>query len=59
MRIKAETWVYWIVATSTAALTMTSFAYSTFELKEHSKEVKEDIVSRLDRIEQKIDQIKR
>lgn len=50
-----EQWIAWIAATGTAALTMAAFAYSTFETKEHSAENKTDIVSRLDRIEEKLD----
>lgn len=57
MRFKTETWVAWIGATVAAALTMAAFAFATFETKEHSKEVKEDIAERLTRIESKIDDL--
>lgn len=54
--IPAEQWIGWILATATAAMTMAAFAYATFETKDHAKEIKEDVATRLSRIENKLDQ---
>ena len=35
---------------------MATYAFTTFETKEHTAEIKEDIVKRLDTIEKKIDE---
>lgn len=57
MNLKPEVWISWVVATATAALTMSAFAYSTFETKEHALERKQDILKRLESIEGKVDLI--
>lgn len=56
-KIKAEQWIAWILATATAALTMAAYAFTTFETKDHSKEIKSDLSERLNRIDQKLDRI--
>jgi uncharacterized protein Yka (UPF0111/DUF47 family) len=57
MIFKFEIWVAWLAATVTASITLTAFAYTNFETKDHSKEAQDNLVKRLDRIEEKIDQI--
>lgn len=58
MHFKTETWIAWIAATLTAALTLSAFAFNSFELKEDARQKKEDLIKRLERIEDKIDRIK-
>ncbi len=59
--INTETWLAWFGATLVAVIGAISiaitFAYAQFETKEHSKEIKADVVVRLDRIESKLDTI--
>ena len=47
----------WIAATTTAGITMTSFAYSTFETKGHAESMLQILVDRLNRIENKLDRL--
>lgn len=54
---KLETWVSWLAATLVAALTLSAFAFTTFQTKDDAKESKADLVQRLDRMEHKIDNI--
>lgn len=49
------TWVYWLGATITAAMMLTSFAYSNFQTKTEAAVLKNDLERRLERIEGKID----
>lgn len=50
-------WVAWIGAVIGAVSVGCAFAFTTFETKDHVKELKEDIVQRLVRIENKQDQL--
>lgn len=51
-------WVGWIGATVAAALIGCAYVYATFQTKDEAKENKSDIVQRLDRIENKVDEIR-
>ncbi len=53
------TWIGWIGATVVAALIGCAYAFNTFQTKDDAKETKSDIVQRLDRIENKIDELGR
>jgi sensor domain CHASE-containing protein len=53
--ITIEKWVSWIIATATAALTMAAYAFTTFETKDHAKEVKDDLTKRLEKMDSKLD----
>ena len=59
--IKTEIWIAWFGATLIAVIGAVSivitFAYGQFETKDHSREVKEDMVIRLSRIESKLDSL--
>lgn len=52
-----EQWITWVVATLVAAVTMMVFFYTNFETKSDSDETNAVIEKRLDRIENKLDQI--
>jgi hypothetical protein len=52
------TWIAWLGATLVAAVTYTAFAYTNFETKDSARESKSDIVQRLDRIENKLDELR-
>ena len=69
MPIKMNQWIAWLGATIVAALTMASFAFTTFETKDHVQETKQDLrleiremrmetMQRFDRLESKIDELK-
>jgi hypothetical protein len=57
--LNPEVMISWVAATAVAAATMVSFAYSVFETKEISVLRGSAIEKRLDRIEAKIDELKR
>ncbi len=50
-------WIAWLGATVAAAVSMMVYAASTYETKEHSKEVRDGVERRLDRIESKLDRL--
>lgn len=50
-------WIAWLGATVAAAVSMMVYAASTYETKEHSKEVRDSLERRLDRIESKLDRL--
>lgn len=52
------TWVGWIGATTVAALIGCAYAFTTFQTKDEAKDSKSDIVQRLDRIENKVDELR-
>ena len=52
--IRAQQWVSWIVATAAAAFTMMSYVHANFMTVRE----KGDIISRLDRIQESVDQLK-
>lgn len=56
-----EQWIGWMVATATAAVTMSSYAFNKFDTIEHATEqrtqLRDEIMGRLDRIENKLDRI--
>ena len=56
-RAVAVQWAQWAVATIVAAVTMTSFAYTNFETKDDSRRSEQTVEKRLDRIENKVDQL--
>lgn len=51
MKVGASQWISWILATATAAVTMVSYAYATFETKDEARKVESRVLHRLDRIE--------
>lgn len=53
----APSWLYWVVATATAAVTLTVFAYGNFTTSKEFGGFQADIMHRLDRMEEKIDHI--
>ena len=59
-----ETWIAWLGATSVAAVSATIFFYMNFETRDSFADYKanqisiqDDIIKRLDRMEDKIDRI--
>lgn len=44
-------WIQLVGVLILATASLCAFAFGTFETKEHSKEVKEDVVKRLDQIQ--------
>lgn len=52
-------WVQWIGATGAAAASGIIFLFTTFDTKAGTKEFKDEIMRRLERIEDKIDHIQR
>lgn len=57
-KIKTEQWIAWTAAVgaflSTAALTLAAYSFTTFETKEHAKEILDYLI----RIEQKVDAVR-
>jgi uncharacterized protein Yka (UPF0111/DUF47 family) len=53
------TWMAWFGCTVAACLSLTAGAFMTFQTKDEAKDNKSDIVQRLDRIENKIDSMKK
>lgn len=49
-------WIGWMGATVAAAMCLSAFAFTTFQTKDEAKDSKQDIVQRLERIEQKLDE---
>lgn len=52
-------WVQWIGATLVATVSGMVFLFTTFDTKAGTKEFKDEIMRRLERIEDKIDSIKK
>lgn len=48
-------WIAWLGATVAAAMSMMSYAQTTFQTKEHAKDKQVETDRRLERIENKID----
>lgn len=70
MKFSAETWIAWIVASATAAITMATYVHATFKTikqdeidKMQSKETTALLLNiidkRLERIERTLDELKR
>jgi hypothetical protein len=55
--ISNETWIGWVGAFVIAVAVTITFAYGEFETKEHAKDKSEAVVKRLDRMDDKLDQI--
>jgi cell division protein FtsL len=53
----ARQWIAWTTATLIAAVTMTSFVYANFQTAKDAEKIEARIEKRLDRIENKQDQI--
>lgn len=58
MKIKTETWLAWIGAIVVGLLTFASFAFTTFETKDHAQETKGDMKEQLNRIENGMSEIR-
>lgn len=56
-KVKFSTWVAWIGATMAAALTMSAYAFSTFETKVQVRVYMGLMEKRLDSIDRKLDQL--
>ena len=54
---QATSWIAWLGATATAAVTLTVFAFENFETKEHAKEAQTTSQRQLDRLESKVDEL--
>ena len=52
-------WMAWLGATLVAAVTMSAFAFSTFETKGEAMEKKHDIVKSLDEIKTELHELNR
>lgn len=50
-------WIAWLGATVAAAVSMMVYAASTYETKEHSKEIRDSVERRLERMENKLDHL--
>lgn len=57
MRLSNAQWIAWLGSTLVAALTLSAFAFGTFETKQDAKDKKQDLVERLVRIEAKLDRL--
>ena len=55
MGITPSQWIAWIGAALAAAFAMTTATFTAFETKAESRDKREAIEKRLDRIEQKVD----
>jgi len=52
-------WLSWLGATLAAAVTASAFAFTHFESQSGAKEKRDEIVRRLERIEDKLDKLRR
>lgn len=50
-------WIAWLGATVAAAISMMVYIASTYETKEHSKEIRDSVERRLERMENKLDHL--
>lgn len=57
MKFTSAQWLAWLGATLVAAVTLSTAATGLFETKADSKDKRDQIIMRLDRLESKIDRI--
>jgi len=50
-------WIAWMVGLTVFAVSITNFAYSTFITKSEANSSRSELMSRLDRLETKLDQL--
>ncbi len=53
--VRQEVWVGWMGALVAATFVVITFAYASFETKEHAKETRDALDKRLERMEDKMD----
>lgn len=56
-RVPFTQWIAWILAAAVGSFTLLSFSYGQFETTVHSSERNEQVMRRLDRLEEKLDRI--
>jgi len=54
---KAPDWLYWVIATASAAFTLTVFAYANFTTSGEFEGFQAQLLRRLDRMEDKLDRL--
>jgi len=54
---KAPDWLYWVVATAWASFMLTVFAYANFTTKSEFDGFINQLIHRIDRIEEKLDRV--
>lgn len=57
MNFKPEQWITWLGATVLACMTLSAFAFVTFDTKDNAKERSDGLEKRLSRMEDKLDDL--